>query len=562
MKPVLFWLLITSSSVPDEVNGKDVREEDLLNEGVVAHRFTGLSTQRQRDNLTTIPDWRQRFPYLQQLVHAGEMQCDIIHMDVSLNLLMSHPPEGAELCCQTVLSFSQPHEYEWRVITTLSRPPELYRDPHSDPPVEGEACLGQATSVGDGETRVKIPFPAVGWANAVTCLTNLQSKYEEKRKNQALGLPSNSNARPAREYIKQISMYQEVESSPGPRMPFTRRAIIVWTFHEAHEGEGNGTHWRYLDASPPRRLCMSPSPHSSLHLSASMSENFASWAETPLMNENLMDPFVHGLTVPPHSAGLQSPFDASSYGYGGGGGGSFDLPGDNLSFVSSNTMDSEATLVDHDTAAHIDHFLSNVNAGLGNYDHGGASWTLPAAENFDADPAWANYIVPSSTPAIGWDVGDGKGHGVWNQVDVGNVGVDGKQMGWGEDGEKQVLQDWTNVVGSSRVKVDEKQEPLHGWCNVVGGSSAKIASYVENIDQKLGAWIEENGDGEEKGGYDEVGDSKDSYEMVGKMKNGYPQVGDLHGVIGNGMEHGSHEPKAHMHEWDGVGDGFDYASLS
>lgn len=573
MRPILFWLLITSSSVPDEVNGKDVHEEDLLNEGMVAHRFTSLSGQRQRDSLETVSNWRQRFPYLQQLVTACDLQCDIIHMDVSLNLLVSHPPEGAELCCQTVLSFSQPGEYEWRIITTLNRPPELYRDPHSDPSVDGEVCLGQATSLVDGETRVKIPFPAAGWANAVTCLTNLQAKYDEKRKNQTLGfLTSTNNARPAREYVEQISMYQEVQSSPGPRMPFTRRAIIVWTFHQAHEGEGNGTHWRYLDASPSRRLCMSPSPHVSHHLSASMSENFNSWAETPLLHQNMLDPFVQGLITPPNTAGLQSLGDANNYGYGGQ---SFDLPGGNLSFMSSATMDSEGTLVDHDvnSAANIDHFLSNVNVngevGLGVYDHGAAGWALPASENFDADPAWASYSVPSSTPAIGWEGGDGKGHGGWSEVETGVVvEVGGKGMPWGEDEGQAALHEWTNVVGSSPVKMGEKQE-LHEWNNEHGQSSTKIGSYVENIEQQLGTWIEENGDGEEKVGYDEAGESKDSYEIVksgysevGDLKNGYPEVGDLHNGIENGVLEGGHEEKAHMHEWDVVDDGFGYASLA
>jgi transcriptional enhancer factor len=554
MRPVLFWLLITSTSVPDEVNGKDVHEEDLLNEGMVAHRFTGLSTQRQRDSLETISNWRQRFPYLQHLVTAGDLQCDIIHMDVSLNLLTSHPPEGAELCCQTVLSFSQPHEYEWRIITTLNRPPELYRDPHSDPPVESEACLGQATSLVDGETRVKIPFPAVGWANAVTCLTNLQAKYDEKRKNQALGMMSSSNARPAREYVEQISMFQEVQSSPGPRTPFTRRAIIVWTFHQAHDGEGNGTHWRYLDTSPPRRMCMSPSPQASHSIAASMSENFNNWAETPLMHQNLMDPFVQGLVTPPNTAGLASPFDAN-YGYGNQG---FGLPGESLSFVSSNTV-GEATLVDHDTAAHIDHFLSNVNAGLGDYDHNATNWALPATENFDADPAWANYSVPSTTPAIGWDGDGGKEH-AWNDIPVEVAEVNGK-MGWVEDDlGKQELHEWTNIVGSSPVKMGEKQE-LHDWGNDTQ-SPVKIGNYIENIEQKLEAWIEENREGEEKGGYDEVIDSKDSYEMIGALKNGYPDVGDLSCVVGNAMGDGGHEEKVPMHEWDVVDDGFDHVSLA
>jgi transcriptional enhancer factor len=558
MRPVLFWLLITSSSVPDEVNGKDVHEEDLLNEGMVAHRFTGLSTQRQRDSLETLSNWRQRFQYLQQLLAVGELQSDIIHMDVSLNLLMSHPPEGAELCCQTVLSIPQGHECEWRIITTLNRPPELYRDPHSDPPVDREACLGQATSLGNGETRVKIPFPAVGWANAVTCLTNLQAKYDENRKNQALGLISSSNARPAREYVEQISMYQEVQSSSGPRMPFTCRAIIVWTFHQAHDGEGNGTHWRYLDASPPLRLVMSPSPHASHQISASISENFNSWAEAPLsMHQNLMDPFVQGLVTPPNTAGLQSPFDAA--GYGGYGGHGFDLPGENLSFVSNNTMDSEATLVDHDTAANIDHFLSNVNVGLGDYDHGVANWALPVTESFDADPAWANYNVPSSTPALGWDGGDGKGH-AWN-----DIAVSGAEMGrlsgkmWEGDEGKAELHEWTTAVSSSPMKMAEN-ENLREW--VSERSPVKMGSHVENIEQKLGVWIEENGDGEEKGGYEEVGDTKDGYAIVGNLKNDYPEVGGLDHGIGSGLGDGGDEEKAYMHNWEVVDDGFDYESLA
>jgi transcriptional enhancer factor len=554
MRPVLFWLLITSSSVPDEVNGKDVHEEDLLNEGMVAHRFTGLSSQRQRDSLETISNWRQRFPYLQQLATAGELQCDVIHMDVSLNLLLSHPPEGAELCCQTVLSFPQPHEYEWRIITTLNRPPELYRDPHSDPPINGEICPGQATSLGDDETRVKIPFPAVGWANAVTCLTNLQAKYDEKRKNQALGLMVNSNARPAREYVEQISMYQEVQSSPGPCMPFTRRAIIAWTFRQAHDGEENLTHWRYLDASPPRRLCMSPSPHSSHQIKASMPENFNNWAETTLsMHQGLMDPFVQSLVTPPNTAGLQPPFDARGYGYGNQ---NFDLPGENLSFVSSNTMDSEAMLVDHDTTANIDHFLSSVNAGLGDYNHNAASWTLTATENFDADLVWTTYSVPSSKPVIGWDGDVVKGH-AWNDIPVSVGEVDGKT--WDGDEGKHELREWTNVASSSPLKMGEKEG--YAWMNETR-SPAKIGSYVENIEQKRGVWIEENGVGEENGGYDEVGETKDGFEIADYSNNGYSEAGNLHGGLMNALVDGNHEEKAQMHDWDVVDDGFDYASLA
>jgi transcriptional enhancer factor len=265
-------------------------------------------------------------------------------------------------------------------------------------------------------------------------------------------------------------MYQEVQSSPRPRMPFTRRAIIVWNFHQAHDGEGNGTHWRYLDASPPRRLYMSPSPHASHHISASMSENFDNWAETPLLpHQNMLNLFVQGLVTPPNTADLQLPFDAQNFGYGGQ---SFDLPNENLSFA----LDGHTTLVDHNTVANIDYFLSAANAGLGDYDHNAASWAFPATLNFDANLAWANYSVPSSTPSIGWDC-NAKGNHGWIDIPVSVADVKGKQMGWVEDeGGKHV---WgTEVVGSSPVKLE---------------------SYVQGIEQKLGAWIEEHESGGERG---------------------------------------------------------------
>ena len=89
-----------------------------------------------------------------------------------------------------------------------------------------------------------------------------------------------------------------------------------------------------------------------------------------------------------------------------------------------------------------------------------------------------------------------------------------------------------------------------------------MGSHVENIEQKLGVWIEENGDGEEKGGYEEVNDAKGGYEVIGSSKNEYPEVGGLDHRIGSGLGDGGDEEKAHMHEWEVVDDGFDYASLA
>jgi transcriptional enhancer factor len=197
-------------------------------------------------------------------------------------------------------------------------------------------------------------------------------------------------------------------------------------------------------------------------------------------------------------------------------------------------MDSETTLVDYDnTVANIDHFFPTANSGTGDYDHNAASWVLPVTESFDADPVWANYTVPSSTPAMGW-VGDGKKKYSWVNDAVSEADVNGKQIGWSGEAEGE-RHEWGNGLG--------KRSPV------------KAVSYVEGIEQKLGAWIEENGDGEENGHYDEVSDLDNEYVEIGQLDGGADGNG-------NDVVDGVKDEKEQMREWDVVDDGFDYESLA
>ncbi|KAH9220462.1 hypothetical protein DL95DRAFT_329043 [Leptodontidium sp. 2 PMI_412] len=512
MRPVLFWLLMTSSSLSIDERHQDVHEEDLYNEGLVAHRFSRLSAQRQRGSLDSISSWRQKFPFLQQLYTSGELDCEIIHMEASLNLLTTQPPEGSELCSRMVLSMPGiQHDTEWRIVTTLSKPPELYRDQISDPPLEAQAFGVDVTSMNDGETQIKVPFPASPWAQAFSCLRSIQSKYEEKQENSFnTGMGS---TRPACDYVDLISMYQEVQSAAGPDSPFVRRTIILWTFRQASRSERNGTNWRYVDPAPvPRRMCMSPSPHPSHHLQANMNENFNSWSDAPLQlqHPSMLDPFVQGLATPPHTAGLQSPFAPPHYGYGQ----SYDMPNENLSFVSNTTtIDSDSTLVDNDVATNIDNFLSNSHVHLADFE-ASQGWQLPVTESFDADPTWANYTVPASTPALGWDSNDAKTH-AWP-----DLSTDGKT--WDhhtieETGEKE----WAEHVGTSPAK----------------GS----ANYIEqSIEQKLLPWT-------------------DGHRSVDEVKHNYDEV-TLDQIPEISTENVPTELK--VQEWESVHDDFDYAALA
>ena len=501
IRPVIFWLLIQSSEDEDDANGGYSGEN-------IAHRYTGLTSLGPRESLETISNWRQRYPYLDRLQANGDLNCEIIHMDVSLNLMSEHAREGAHLVTRTELIIpardgDQCH-WQWQTITTVTKPTDLYRDTVTDPPLEAKTFLIEVLSASDAEIRVKLPFPAITWAHAFTCLTDLQMKYEENRNNSSLTGNLNIPARSARGYVEQISMYQEIQSSSGPQMPFVRRAIILWTFQKARNGEEGATTWRYLDVAPQRRTCMSPSPHPGHHMSATMSENFNSWADVAmnLQNPSMLDPFVQGFATPPNAIGLQSPFITSGYPYSNQ---HFDMPPENLSFASTATMDSESTLVGEDARANIDSFLSNTNVNLSDYDHNSHAWQLPHGESFDSDPAWANYTVPSGTPHIGWD-SDAKDH-PWPEAQ------DPKNTPWIED-----------------------TITKHQWTESASSPLKQVKNYVEqNVEQKLLPWIN---------------------HVEEEVKATYVEAGEIHHPDADA------ETSDAKQEWTGSDADFDYNQLA
>lgn len=370
---------------------------------MVAHRFSNLSTEVPRDSLDTISDWQHRFPNVEHLRFMGELSCDIVHMDVALEVMTEYPGKGAELCCRTevtipgrVLAGS-----EWILRTTFTKPFELCRNGIQDPISEESQMTEMAGN--EAESRFKVPFPANSWAAAITRLIEIQKQNnQDTRHSQSF---TNSPIKSARKCIEEISMYQEILcstiSSTGQRNPLVRKAIVLWTFRKTHTGESGYTTWRYIDAVPSRRTIMSPSPSACHQVSSAMYENFNSFIEPSMHHPTMLnDPYSQGLATPPLTGGLHSPFDSQTYSYDPNL--TFELPADHLSFISSKTADSESTLVDDNgNATQLDEYLSS-NVHVNGYDNT-AAWQLPAAsETFGADPAWTNYETHHNTSQI-WD---------------------------------------------------------------------------------------------------------------------------------------------------------------
>ncbi|KAL3422121.1 transcription factor [Phlyctema vagabunda] len=457
IRPAAYWLLITSEIHPNDVHWRLKTETDLQNDNVVLHKYTGLSEMKPRASLESVQDWRARWPYLSSLHSSDGIGCDIIHMEASLKLMTDHARGGAELLSRTEMTLhgTDLAECIWQSVTTIQKPAELYGQ-SEDPPMAATVSPVEISAVTANSTRIRLQFPANAWAHAFTCLTNLHLEFEENRKAASYGDNGvRGPTKSARELVDQISMYQELQSSHRPGMPFIRRAIIVWTFQKTRGGEQGTTSWRYLDAAPQRSLIMSP-PHASHHIAATMNENFGTWADTPidLQTQNIMDPFGAGLVTPPHTAGLQSPFASNTFLQPAS---QYDMPPEHLSFVSDATADSESTLVNHDTTNNIDSFLSNPAVNINDYDQTNNSWQIPSAESFDADPSsWANYTVPSTTPQLPWD-SPPKHENSWNESQE-----NPKHHTWVDEPNTHEKQHWnSNNTSPSKHYTDHNNENEH-----------------------------------------------------------------------------------------------------
>jgi len=229
----------------------------------------------------------------------------------------------------------------------------------------------------------------------------------------------------ARQYIDQITMFQEIFCSEGPGQPFIRKAIMLWTFKKCKAGEQGQSTWRYLTPAPSRSACFSPHPGNNHVLSATMKENFSAWADdlSPSMHiPSAPNPFDSLSQFEDHLSqlpGMSGPnginFSFASYGY---------PSAENLSCVSHESQESDTTLVNgsNNGVSSLDSFFSNAGV-LGDFDHSQSMWETPPVQSFDTDAATflANYgAVHSNSGSQVWEAADLKS-GNWD-ANMGDTG--------------------------------------------------------------------------------------------------------------------------------------------
>jgi transcriptional enhancer factor len=380
----------------------------------VEHTYTdSVPNQLPRDNLENVLDWRTKFPALANLHDSNNLKCDIVHMEVSLELRRGKAPDKTELWIRNELLIPGDHNprSSWRCIQSLYKPKKLYGPSESEPRTEDQILMLDTHTYEPGVgTLVQVKCPALSWAHTIQSLSSMEEEFDP-----------NVHTHSARQYIEQITMYQEFQCTSSQNQAYERKTIVLWTFRKCKVDEKPESSWRFLDPAPERRKILAPFAAPPHVASAVMAENFNTWADAPPLLHSTagFDPIMHGLATPPSTV-MPSPYVA--YGYSNNHSHpQHDLSPENLSFISHETQDSDSTLVDQNTNNHMDSFLSSA---LGDFDHSQNLWAAPPPEGFDNDPSFlANYNAATNGSQI-WDGSDTKQHHIWVENEANFAGYD------------------------------------------------------------------------------------------------------------------------------------------
>lgn len=417
--PTLFLMSMTSPKVKEDHDGQRLRDGDA--EPVVTHEYCSPPLRTApRGVLDSIPNWRSKFPQLTQAYNTNDLNCDLIHVDVTLQLREGRMPEGSELLGSFVLHVPCLNDSDlratWRCKSSLYKPRDLHGSPEADPLYLGRDGIVSVEAYNPGVgSNMRIPFPANPWAHALVKLAEMEAQFHEA---QQIGQPGPLIS--ARRYIEQIAMYQEVFSSPTPDGPPRRRAIVLWTFQKSRAGEKGQASWRYLDSSPQRQSIIEPHPPAHHMVSSAMNENYSAYVDMGPQSQMHIQPPPHfslpGVMTPPLSAthnemmhGQLSSYNSQytpqpPYGFQHE---MSSIQTQESSFMTNETADSDSTLVDNSqhtiSNGPSQGYLASEQVDLG-FDGGINNNSLPSIENYEHDSGFYSSFGTAVPSQQGWDV--------------------------------------------------------------------------------------------------------------------------------------------------------------
>ena len=216
--------------------------------------------------LEHVSGWRSSFPQLASMVDDinNPLDCDIILLEVNLELMTDFPPAGSRLGIQLDLDYGHPTAGDVLGVSQMDNwtcSTHIYED--SQKILETYHDLPKTQS-----TKVKPLFESSWWAKLFTQLT------QEKRMAEDSGNPQAARDADdhARHFFRSLSAVQELRATPPSSSRLStqyqghhgdeskRMAILAWKFRQTRPGEVGTTTWRRLIPAPDRTTTNSPRP--------------------------------------------------------------------------------------------------------------------------------------------------------------------------------------------------------------------------------------------------------------------------------------------------------------
>ncbi|KAJ5341485.1 hypothetical protein N7541_010609 [Penicillium brevicompactum] len=236
------------------------------------HAYTRLQGDLHHPGAPPIPlenlsGWRSSFPELALMVDDinNPIDCDIIFMEVNLELMTDFPPAGSRLGIQLDLDYGHPTAGDVLGVSQMENwtcGTHIYQDSQKIHETNHE--LPKTNS-----TKVKPLFESSWWARMFTQLT------QDKRMAEDSGRAQEADDR-TRRILRSMTAVQELRAtSPSSRLAnqyqghgddSKRMAILVWKFRQTRPGEVGTTTWRRLLQAPDRTTTNSPRPAAGVDL--------------------------------------------------------------------------------------------------------------------------------------------------------------------------------------------------------------------------------------------------------------------------------------------------------
>ncbi|OBT65540.1 hypothetical protein VE03_04937 [Pseudogymnoascus sp. 23342-1-I1] len=339
-----------------------------------------------------LPNWRRQFPQIEHGSAVRGQGCSLIHVDVSLTLRFASAPEEAELLGNFKITIPGNESHlRWRSVQTVQR----HKDSGSDLISTNNSPLHVDRFDDDTGAIMRLAFPVLPWAHALGKMDDLQEQFEGSQR----GGHYHPAQLTARQYIDQITMYQEIFSSTDYGRSWTKRAIFVWTFTKANQDERGLITWRHIHTAPQAQALLSPHPDNGQDMQAAINDSFNPTGRAPLLS---IQPIYYNsvpneLITPSNSSAHQSPF--SPYGNPI----HEDIGSENMTFMPHNTQRSDEAIPEHQ-APHMNYMVDSDPVNLHGFEQNSNMWQPhPNLQRFENDAYLSSYSAPIPTSGVAQD---------------------------------------------------------------------------------------------------------------------------------------------------------------